>query len=662
MNKLLFSLIFLASIINTQAQTQPEIYHLDPTHLQAHIPSTLWGIFFEDINRGADGGLYAEMIENRSFDFEKPMTGWETWPSKRIRDGIFMIINQSAENPDNPKYLHVTLKPTDTVGLLNAGFEGLSFQKGQNYTLTLRFKRELTGTNIRIFVYNGKNRIIAKAGLEPQTDLQPQTISESNKANWQEQTITITPNDTTTKGKLLIIFEGGGTIDIDRISLFPNNTWKNRPGGLRTDLAQKIYDLHPGFMRFPGGCIVEGKDIAHRYQWKKTIGPLHDRRLIQSIWADDVPNRPTPDYFESFGLGFYEYFQFCEDIGAAPMPILNCGLSCQFDAAEVVPVNDLGPYIRDALDLIEFANGDVNTKWGAKRAELGHPAPFHMKMMGVGNENWGPQYIEHLQIFSKAIKEKYPDMQLICATGYSPNPQFHYMDSALRAMHVDIIDEHYYMSPDWFFKNSSKYDHYDRTGPKIFVGEYAAQSVGIGSPDNKNTLRCALGEAAFMTGLERNADVVSMASYAPLLSDVRDWQWTPDLIWFDNSRVYATPSYYVQQLFSLNKGTDVIPILLNGQTIQGQDSVWASAVVDKKSNDLIIKLVNGSSSAKDKEMEGFKNAATGTQTILSGNPEAVNSLDAPDAIKPITQEIKVNNKKLELHLPPYSFNVIRVHL
>ncbi|MDE3212606.1 MAG: alpha-L-arabinofuranosidase [Bacteroidota bacterium] len=652
--RILFAIALFCVWHPSRAQEQ---YLVNPTTITAKVPSTLWGIFFEDINRSADGGLYAELVKNRGFDFDDPVEGWKTWsanPYRRVRDGIFMVINQSAVNNKDPKFMRVTLQKSDTVGLINEGFEGMGIKRGIPYTFSLRFKVVKPGTHVRVFLFNNSGGVIGRIN-----DFSPKPYT----SDWSEQTATFTPTDTARRGTMLVIFEGGGEMDVDGISLFPGDTWKRRPGGLRNDLAQKIYDLHPGFMRFPGGCVVEGKDIAHRYQWKNTIGPIYDRKTIQSIWADDVPERQTPDYYESYGLGFYEYFQLCEDIGASPMPILNCGLSCQFDAAEVVPVSELSPYVKDALDLIEFANGSIHSKWGAVRAKMGHPAPFHMKLLGVGNENWGPQYLQRLKIFSKGIKSKYPYMRLVCATGYSPNPQFHYMDSALRAMHVDIIDEHYYMSPDWFYHNSDKYDHYDRKGPKIFVGEYAAQSARIGSLENRNTLKCALSEAAFMTGIERNSDVVQMASYAPLMADISGWQWRPDLIWFDNTSSFGTPSYYVQQLFSVNKGKEVVPFTLQGNTIQGQDSIWASAVRD--GNTLILKIVNANPIAKTRKVtiEGSHSSMKGTLTTLGDmDLQAENSIKNPTRVAPKEVNVSGEDGTLELTLPPYSFSVVKVSL
>jgi alpha-L-arabinofuranosidase len=329
-------------------------------------------------------------------------------------------------------------------------------------------------------------------------------------------------------------------------------------------MVQMLADLKPGFLRFPGGCIVEGPVLAQRYQWKNTIGPVEDRRLQLNRWNNEFTHRPTPDYYQSFGLGFFEFFQLSEDIGAEPLPIVNCGMACQFNSGELCPMDALEPYIQDALDLIEFANGPATSTWGAKRAAMGHTAPFHMKMMGIGNEQWGPQYLERLALFTKAIKAKHPEIVLVAGAGPSPEDErYHFLWPKLREGKADIVDEHCYASPIWFLSNADRYDRFDRDGPKVFFGEYAAQSAPIGSPKNRNNLECALAEAAYMTGLERNADVVRMASYAPLFARVDAWQWKPDLIWTDNFHALATPSYYVQQLFSRNRGDVVLPVSNN---------------------------------------------------------------------------------------------------
>jgi len=430
-------------------------------------------------------------------------------------------------------------------------------------------------------------------------------------------------------------------------------------------MIQLLADMKPGFIRFPGGCIVEGFDLSQRYQWKRTIGPVEERQLIINRWNFEFAHRPTPDYFQTFGLGFFEYFQLAEDIGAAPLPILNCGMACQFNSAELVPLDELDPYIQDALDLIEFANGDTTTTWGRVRANMGHPAPFHLKLMGVGNENWGPQYIERLKLFTKAIKEKYPDIQLVNSAGTDPNGErFDYLNTALRSMHADIIDEHYYRSPQWFLQNARRYDNYPRNGSKIFAGEYAAQSDKMVSIHNKNNWLTALSEAAFMTGLERNADVVSMASYAPLFAHTDGWQWTPDLIWVDNLRSFGTPNYYVQQLFSLNKGTAIVPLRIGNDVIAGQDSLYASAALDEKNNELIIKLVNVSGLQQTCTLElDRKPAAAARLTVLqSSDPGSVNSFEQPGQVSPESREIKTPGKRFPLEAAPYSLNVLRIPL
>jgi alpha-L-arabinofuranosidase len=430
-------------------------------------------------------------------------------------------------------------------------------------------------------------------------------------------------------------------------------------------MVQMLADMKPGFLRFPGGCIVEGFDLSQRYQWKKTIGPVEDRPLVINRWNFEFAHRPAPDYYQTFGLGFYEYFQLCEDIGAAPLPILNCGMACQFNTAEVVPMEELGPYVQDALDLIEFANGDRNTTWGKVRAELGHPAPFQLKMLGVGNENWGPQYLERLAVFTKAIKQKYPSVKLVNSAGTDPSGErFSYLDSALRKSSADLIDEHYYRAPEWFLQNATRYDNYPRNGSKVFAGEYAAQSDRIASPHNVNSLTTALAEAAFMTGLERNADVVSMASYAPLFAHAEGWQWTPDLIWTNNLEVYGTPDYYVQKLFSLFKGSKVISITSDNQVIAGQDSIYASAVVDDTSGELIIKLVNVSSVSKNCKVnvEGLTKAlANGKLIVLEGaGTSGQNSFARPDLIMPRETVLMVRPGSFVVDAAAHSFSVVRV--
>ena len=630
----------------------------------ANVSKTMWGIFFEDINFGADGGLYAELVKNRSFEFPKPLMGW-TIHSSKVFSGInlgseILILNQAEKEATNPRFMQITLSNTakGSLGLTNEGFRGMGIKKGLRYDFSVLYRQKTANAKMYIELVNDKGDIIGSCVFAP----------AETGSNWHKGEISFTATATEPKAQLNIWFEGSGVLDLDMISLFPGDTWKGRKGGLRADMVQMLAEMKPGFIRFPGGCIVEGRDLATRYQWKKTIGAVEDRKLLINRWNAEIANRPAPDYFQTFGLGFFEYFQMAEDIGAEPLPILNCGMACQFNTAEVATINDIDPYVQDALDLIEFANGSVDTKWGKIRADLGHPASFNLKMLGVGNENWGSQYIERLKIFQQAIKEKYPDVKLICSSGFMPNGEtFNYLNNELRKMNVDFIDEHYYSSPQWFLNNAKRYDSYDKkSATKVFVGEYAAQSDKTTSPDNKNNWRTALSEAAFLTGLERNAGVVQMASYAPLFANVDSWQWKPDLIWVDNLRVMATPDYYVQKLYSANKGSEVVPMLYKDKMPSaGQDSLYASSTIDTSTNELIIKIVNTADKMQNAEInvQGINHIQPNAKLTLlqNDNLEAENSFDAP-LIAPVEESIKTNSNKILLELKAYSFSVIRVKL
>ncbi len=621
----------------------------------ADIKPTMWGIFFEDINLAADGGIYAELVKNRSFEFTSPMMGWKE-QRKGVTGGSLWVLNRGAANQNNPRYVRVQNALSGNYGITNEGFRGMGVMKDKQYDFSV-WARWAKGSEVklRIELVNVKGEVIGTAKLV------------TGSGDWKKYAVSFTSSATDPKAQLSIWFEGKGSVDLDMISLFPKDTWKNRTGGMRADLVQLLADLKPGFLRFPGGCIVEGRDLANRYQWKKTVGKVEDRELIINRWNTEFANRSTPDYFQSFGLGFYEYFLLSEDIGASPLPILNCGMACQYNTSELVPTDQLDPYVQDALDLIEFANGSVQTKWGKLRAAMGHPAPFNLKMMGVGNEQWGPQYIERYTYFAKTIKQKYPSVQLVSSVGPgAEDDRFRFLNDTLRKMHADILDEHYYKSPEWFLQNAKRYDDYDRKGPKIFAGEYAAHSVGIPNGKTKNNWRSALAEAAFMTGLERNADVVTMASYAPLLAHVDGWQWSPDLIWFDNLQSYGSPNYYVQKLFSNNRGSYTVPIEMNGKMIAGQDSLYASASMDKNSNELIIKIANtiGKEQTVSFDLEGLKKAdSKAVLTYLQSNDmNEVNSLEKPLAVAPLTKEVEVKNKVLRATLLPNSFSVIRIKL
>ena len=647
------SALLLLGASATTAQTG--VITVKANQVKATIQPTMWGIFFEDINFGADGGLYGELVKNRSFEFSTPLMGWRILKTPRDSSRV-LFVNVGSKSPHNTRYANITVDDQGTYGISNEGYRGMGVKKDVQYNFSLFARNGGEGNvTVRVELIDSKGAKIGSANLGGFTD------------SWAKHSVSFTSSATDERARLNVIFVGKGLIDVDMISLFPQDTWKNRPNGLRSDLVQKLADMKPGFLRFPGGCIVEGRELETRFQWKKTVGPVENRTPVINRWNTEFKHRLTTDYFQTFGLGFYEYFQLAEDIGAEPLPILNCGMACQFNTGEVAPLDQLDMYIQDALDLIEFANGSVDSTWGKVRASMGHPEPFNLKFLGIGNEQWDQQYIDRYKAFVKVLKEKYPDVKLVSGAGPFPEgASFDFAWKELKALKADIIDEHYYANPSWFLKNASRYDNYDRNGPKVFAGEYAAQSVAIASPNNKNSWGCALSEAAFMTGLERNADVVTLASYAPLFAHVEGWQWTPDLIWFDNLRSYGTPNYYVQKMYGTNKGTEVVPITMNNAVMAGADSLYATACVDKVTNELIIKLVNAGRKPQTKslQLDGVKSLNTmAKMTVLqSDDLEKVNSLDDPMAISPKDSQLAVKNKKLSLSLAPYSFSVIRVKL
>jgi alpha-N-arabinofuranosidase len=622
-------------------------------HPGAKINPAMWGIFFEDINFGADGGLYAELVKNRSFEFPDPLIGWiKISPS--MAHGDLTVRDDDPFDANNPHYVRIASEGTAPFGISNEGFRGMGVKKGEAYDFSAQIRGVAGTPALLVQLYGGDGSLLDAVKLQ------------DFSSGWQKYTATLHPNDTDPKARLAVVLDGKGTVDMDMISLFPENTWKNRPGGLRADMVQALADMHPGFLRFPGGCIVEGSVLARRYQWKNTIGPIEGRHLLINRWNYEFQHRPTPDYFQSFGLGFYEYFQLCEDIGAEPLPILNCGMACQFNSGELCPMDQLEPYIQDALDLIEFANGPTDSVWGAKRAALGHPGPFHLKMLGVGNEQWGQQYIDRYTKFAKALKARYPDIQLVAAAGPSPaDDRFQFAWSKLRALHADIIDEHCYDRPEWFFSNTHRYDDYDRNGPKVFMGEYAAQSDKVVSVKNRNTLECALAEAAYMTGMERNADVVRMASYAPLFANSEAWQWTPDLIWVDSLNICKTPNYYVQQLFSCNRGDEVLPVQLDGieTSDTGVQNLYASATRDNHAGEVVLKIVNPRHEQQSVHiiLAGAQNVSSdAAEVVLSGQPNAENKLDQPNQIYPVKSSIDNAADRFSCNFEPNSLTVLRI--
>lgn len=608
---------------------------IEPNAKGARIPSTMYGLFFEDINYAADGGLYAEKVKNRSFDFPQPLMGWNAFGKVEVRnDGPF---------ERNPNY--VRLSPaghTDKhTGLDNEGFFGVSYEKGENYRFSV-WARVPDGGKSKIRV-----ELEDPASMGEKQEMAVAEIEVSGK-EWKKYTATLTPKETVAKGKLRVFLnKPETTVDLEHVSLFPEDTWNGHENGLRKDLAQKLADLKPGVFRFPGGCIVEGTDLDTRYQWKNTIGPVENRPVNENRWHYTFRHRFFPDYFQSYGLGFYEYFLLSEEIGAEPLPVLNVGLSCQYqnrDPKAHVPLDSLQPYIDDALDLIEFANGPADSKWGKVRAEMGHPEPFNMKYIGIGNEQWDADYTTRLEPFIKAIRAKYPDVKIVGSSGPdSEGKKFDYLWPEMKRLKADLVDEHFYRPEKWFLEQGNRYDNYDRKGPKVFAGEYACHGKG----KKWNHFNAALLEAAFMTGLERNADIVEMATYAPLFAHVEGWQWRPDMIWFDNFRSMPTASYYVQQLYGINKGDQVVPLKMDGKPVAGnedQNGLFASAAKEDNGT-LIVKVANVGDAPQELQMDfkGLKKnqgySTVEVTTLHSDNPVAENTLDNQNIIKPETTTV-----------------------
>jgi alpha-N-arabinofuranosidase len=643
-------LVLLAVTLPGRGQQNPTVISVDAAHPGAAISSTMFGIFFEDINFAADGGLYPERVKNRSFEFQEPLTGWHEilgLSSKGLDQpkGELDVRTDDPLNKSNPHYLRVRVYEPG-YGFWNSGFRGIGLESGAEYRFSA-YVRSSGPKAMRATLTDGSGHQIGIGKLEGFDE------------HWKRYETVIRMDSTVQRAQLNLFVDEVGNLDVDMVSLFPADTWKQRPNGLRKDLVQLLSDLHPGFLRFPGGCIVEGRQLATRYRWKTTVGDISQRQTIINRWNDEFDQKPAPDYFQSFGLGFYEYFQLAEDIGAEPLPILNCGMACQFNSSETAGLNQLDEYVRDALDLIDFANGPATSPWGKIREQMGHPEPFHLKMIGVGNEQWGPRYVERYKVFAAALKAQHPEIKLVVAAGPAPSGEpFESMWATWRDLNADIVDEHYYMSPEWFRANTGRYDHYNRSGPKVFAGEYAAQTAGMTSSENRNNWKAAISEASFMTGLERNADVVQMASYAPLLAHVDAWQWKPDAIWFDNLHSYGTPNYYVQKVFANNVGTRIVPV-----TPQADGGLYTSASLDEHTHELIIKAVNYNAESRSAEirLSGFHSAGTvKVTTLANSNLTAENSFDSPTAVAPQSSRLEVKSGAIAAMLRPYSVTVYRI--
>ena len=671
--RLLSCALLMTGALTVQAQ---HVMDVNTKKLGATVQSTMYGLFFEDINFAADGGLYGELVKNRSFEFAQPYMGWRVFGNVELKgDGPFERC---------PHYV-VLSDPGHRerrTGLQNEGYFGIGVEQGKEYRFSVWAKAPRGNSQIRVQLIN------ENAMTEHQEFVQEKLDVSGNE--WKQYEIVLKASRTEPKAQLRIFLSSPNPVALEHISLFPVDTYKGRKNGLRRDLAQALEDMHPGVFRFPGGCIVEGTTLDTRYQWKNTIGPVENRPINRNRWEDTFDYRYFADYYQSYGLGFFEFFQLCEDIGAEPLPVLSVGLACQFQNGldAHASMDQLQPFIDDCLDLIEFANGPADSKWGKKRAEMGHPEPFNMKFIGVGNEQWDTPYFERLKPFVEAIRAKYPNIKIVGTSGPDSEGQmFEKGWEAMRAQGADLVDEHFYRPEAWFLGTKEakqrygencgglRYESYPRKGPKVFAGEYACHGRG----KKWNHYETSLYEAAFMTDLERNADIVEMATYAPLFAHIDGWQWRPDMIWYDNLRMFKSVSYYVQQMYAMNKGTNVLSLTaadpadakgkkrvpVGGQ--EGMNGLFASSVYDANTGEVIIKIANTSKQPQSVQFNllGMTGERTATTLTLSHNGmDDENTLDQPTKITPkpgtVTCLADKKNTVLTDQLPAMSFRLYKV--
>lgn len=613
------------------------------------ISADLFGLFFEDINYAADGGLYAELVQNRSFEYAPgdrrdwhPFSFWQ-YITPGYSYGTVSVETSSPIHPNNPHYLVLNAEHVGDsgVGIRNQGFGKIPVRAGDGYNLSL-FAKRMSGAPVSLQVsIEGKNgKTLA------------QHVFEIAASEWKQYNCSLVPSETDDSATLVVLATSKGKLALDVISLFPQKTFKNRANGLRADLAQLLADIHPKFIRFPGGCLVHGDGLGNMYRWKNTIGPIEERLEQRNIWG----------YHQTMGLGYYEYFQFCEDIGAKPLPVLPAAVSCQNSGGtwrigstgqQALPMDSMQSYIQEVLDLVEWANGPATSFWGSKRVAAGHPAPFNLQYIGIGNEDKiTPEFQQRFEMIYQAVKAKHPEITIVGTVGPFPEGEdFSKGWEIAKSLSLPVVDEHYYSKPEWFVSNQYRYDTYKRNATRVYIGEYASWG---------NTVKNAIAEALYMISLERNGDVVAMASYAPLLAKNGFTQWKPDMIYFDNTRVSPSVNYYVQQLFSTNQGDTYFDNVVKYETA---DSLFAGGCVqDKKTGDIILKLVNAGSTVKkvNANLSKFGNIVSNADCIiLQGDPTAINSMDKPNAVVPVRSTLEVK-KDLRYEAPPMSLTVIRI--
>lgn len=642
MKQIFTTISYLFFSILTQAQS-----------LSKPISNHLFGIFFEDISYAADGGLYAELIQNRSFEYTAAdrkewhsLTGWE-YQTKGFGYGSLSIETAASLNPNNPHYAVLTIeeKGQEGIGIQNTGFDGIVLKEGDTYAFSV-FAKQMSNYPIPLSI-----QLRNKKG-----EIQTEETLLVNSKDWKKYELKITAKKTDEQGILAVIATNKGKLALDMVSLFPTKTYKGRSNGLRDDISQAIAKLQPKFMRFPGGCLVHGDGLANMYRWKNTIGPLETRVEQKNIWS----------YHQTAGLGYYEYFQFCEDIGAKPLPVVPAAVSCQNSGGtwriggtgqRSLPLEEMKDYIQEILDLIEYANGPATSVWGAKRAAAGHPEPFHLEYIGIGNEDKiTPEFKERFQLIYDQVRIKHPEINIIGTVGPAPDGEDFELGWKLsNQLGIGMVDEHYYESPEWFIKHQYRYDSYDRTKSKIYLGEYASRG---------NSLFNALAESIYMVGLERNADVVHMASYAPLLANQSHTSWNPNLIYFNNTTLVPTVNYYAQQLFSTNQGTRYYSNIIDFPSTKSKpDSNFAaSCVEDEKTGDIILKIINAGPTETQASinLKQFKKLNKSSQMqVLEGEPSMKNSLQNPQQVLPKTAELTIQST-MNYPVPRYSLTVIRI--
>lgn len=640
------------------------------------IQNDMIGLFFEDINYAADGGLYAEMIENRSFEFveafgdksdyyvkEDGGYGWSAYPAEEsVSHKVYM---GSSLCEENPHYMRVTTLQS-MAGIVNKAYDGIYLKKNEEYLLTFW---------ARPVKYNGDFvvQIAEDDHIYAECRVGGEDFEEETYNYYRKYMARMTAKESCGGAQFRMLLAEQGTVEFDYISMFPANAVA---GIFRADLFALLEKLHPGFIRFPGGCIVEGNTLQNRYRYKDSLKETWKRKNNWNRWAvhgnceENQFHSEYSHYNQTMGLGFYEYFLLCELLGAKALPVLNVGFACQYQSTEQAAIDSeqFQEFLQDALDLIEFANGDTNTKWGAVRAKLGHKEPFHLTMLGIGNEQWQTpraDFFERYIAFEKAIHAVAPQIRLIGSAGpditserYEMAWKF-YHENENRENFVYAVDEHYYVKPQWLYEHTDSYDHYSRT-TKAFSGEYAAHPFsGFNRPD-ANTLEGALSEAAFLTGIERNADVVVLASYAPLFARIGYAQWSPDMIWFDGEKAYGTPSYHVQCMYSNNMG-DVTLDTYGEEKEAAKQGIYYSLSFDSKTSQIIIKAVNAGNEPMELDIELAEEWQSGKnytmQLLMGGELNAYNTIETPDNVSITSISGRLEDK---ISLPANAFAVIRI--